>query len=186
MTTKGLQIRSERPSSIDHDSPRGLELDETEDHWIRDVAAGTWTRVIVVPRRTKFHPSEGEGGPDLGTLSGKRSHIPTSIEVVCDNWKAAGFDDALLGEQLWTGKCVFKESWDHVSDEAEADPVASVAHLLREVSEVTAKDKGDGIPLPNGLVFTDLAEYSLVNDLSGEALDGHLVTMAKHEEITEV
>ena len=92
-------------SIFDHDSSRGLELTDTEDHWIRDVAAGTWTRVIVVPRRTKFHPSEGEGGPDLGTLSGKRSHIPTSIEVVCDNWKASGIDEALLGEQLWTGRC---------------------------------------------------------------------------------
>ena len=146
-------------SIFDHDSSRGLELDETEDHWIRDVAAGTWTRVIVVPRKAKFHPSEGEGGPDLG--------IPRRLRVVCDNWKAAGFDDALLGEQLWTGKCVFKESWDHMTDEAESDPVASVAHLLREVSAVTAKDSGDGIPLPNGLVFTDMEEYSLVDDLWG-------------------
>ena len=74
------------------------------------MAAGTWTRVIRVPRKAMFHPSEGEGGPDLGTLSGKRSTIPLYVESVCDNWKAAGFDDALLGEKLWTGKCVFKES----------------------------------------------------------------------------
>ena len=75
------------------------------------MAVGTWTRVIVVPRKAMFHPSEGDGGLDLGALSGKRSHIPTSVEAVCDNWKAAGFDDALLGEKLWTGKCVFNESW---------------------------------------------------------------------------
>ena len=52
-------------SIFDHDSPIGLEVEENEDRWIHDVAAGTWTRVIVVPRKTMFHPSEGEGGPDL-------------------------------------------------------------------------------------------------------------------------
>ena len=80
----------------------------------------------------------------------------------------------------------FRESWDQMSDEAEADPIARVAQLVREVASVTAEDGRGRAPLPNGLVFTDLAEYSLVDDLSGEALDGHLVTMAKHEEITEV
>ena len=59
-------------SIFDHDSPMGLGLDETTDHWIRDVAAGTWTRVIVVPRKSAYHPSEGEDGPDLATLSGRR------------------------------------------------------------------------------------------------------------------
>ena len=36
------------------------------------------------------------------------------------------------------------------------------------------------------MVFSEIVEYSLTDDLSGEALDGHLVTMAKREEITEV
>ena len=90
------------------------------------------------------------------------------VEAVCDNWKAAGFDDALLGEKLWKGKCIFNESWDNMTDETAPDPIASVARLMKEVSAVTGKDKE--VNLPNGLVFTNLAEYSLVDDLSGEAL----------------
>ena len=71
-----------------------------------------------------------------------------------------------------------------MTDETAPDPIASVARLMKEASAVTGKD--NEVNLPNGLVFTDLAEYSLVDDLSGEALDGRLVTLAKHEEITEV
>ena len=40
--------------------------------------------------------------------------------------------------------------------------------------------------LPGGLVFTDVAEYSPTDDLSGDPLDGQLVTIAKREEVTEV
>ena len=36
------------------------------------------------------------------------------------------------------------------------------------------------------MVFTDIAEYSLTDDLSGEALDGQLVTIANREEVTEI
>ena len=120
------------------------------------------------PRKSLYHPSEGEGGPDLATLSGKRSTVPLSVETVCDNWKSAGFDDVLLGDKLWTGRCVFNETWD-------------------DITNGTAMDRVEVKPnLPNGLVFTDVEEYSLTDDLSGEALDGHLVTLAKREEITEV
>ena len=38
-------------SIFDHDSSMGLGTDVIEDHWIRNAAAGTWTRVIVVPMR---------------------------------------------------------------------------------------------------------------------------------------
>ena len=120
----------------------------------------------------------------MATLSGKRSTVPLYVESVCDNWKSAGFDDALLGEKLWTGKCVFNESWDSMTDETAPNPIASVARLMKEVSAVTGRE--EEVSLPNGLVFTDLAEYSLVDDLSGEALDGYLVTLPKHEEITDV
>ena len=171
-------------SIFDHNSPIGLEVEENEDRWIHDVAAGTWTRVIVVPRRTMFHPSEGEGGPDLGTLSRRRSTIPLYVESVRDNWKSARFDEALLGDKLWTGRCVFDESWEEMTDEADQGPLASVTKLMKEISAATVEDKK--VNTSSALVFTDLAEYSLVDDLSGEALDGHLVTMAKHEELTEV
>ena len=91
--------------------------------------------------------------------------MPLSVEMIRDDWKAAGYDDALLGDKLWTGRCVFNESWDNI----------------------TATDQVEVKPeLPNELVFTNVEEYCLIDDLSEEALDGHLVTLAKHEEITEV
>ena len=101
-------------SIFDHDSSIGLEVDDAEDHWLRDAAAGTWTRVIKVPRRKTFHPSEGEGGPNLGSLSGTRSTIPMHVEAVRDNWKAAQLDEDLLGDKLWTGRCIFRVHEEHI------------------------------------------------------------------------
>ena len=40
--------------------------------------------------------------------------------------------------------------------------------------------------LPGGLAFTDIAEYSLVDDLTGEPLDATAVTIAEREEVTEM
>ena len=48
------------------------------------------------------------------------------------------------------------------------------------------KDAKGAIDLPGRLVFTDVAEYSLRDDLSGEPFGGVLVAMAKREEITEI
>ena len=57
---------------------------------------------------------------------------------------------------------------------------------MDEASEPTEVNRVDhAAELPGGLVFTDIAEYSLTDDLSGEALDGQLVTIAKREEATE-
>ena len=39
---------------------------------------------------------------------------------------------------------------------------------------------------PGRLVFTNIPEYSVVDDLSGEELPASLVTIAKREEITEI
>ena len=39
---------------------------------------------------------------------------------------------------------------------------------------------------PGKLVFTNVPEYSLVDDLSGDPLPAPLVTLAKREEITEM
>ena len=35
-------------------SRMGLQLEESEDHWIRDETTATWTRVIVIPRKTPY------------------------------------------------------------------------------------------------------------------------------------
>lgn len=40
--------------------------------------------------------------------------------------------------------------------------------------------------MPSGLVWNDLAEYSLVDDLTGEELDPWLVTAAKYEEVVQM
>ena len=71
------------------------------------------------------------------------------MDTIRENWKAAGFDDTPLGEKLWTGKCVFHETWD-------------------DVTNGTTMDRVEVKPgLPNGLVSTDAEEYSLVDDLWG-------------------
>ena len=77
-------------------------------------------------------------------------------------------EDVPCVDEVWTGKSVFYEKWDEASEPTEVNRVDRVADLL------------------GGLVFTDIAEYSLTDDLSGEALYGQLVTIAKREEVTEI
>ena len=48
------------------------------------------------------------------------------------------------------------------------------------------KDEKGAMYLPGRLVFTDVEEYSLKDDSSGDPLDGALVTLAKREEIAEM
>ena len=54
-----------------------------------------------------------------------------------------------MGDTLGTGKCFFTEAWEDITTDATMDRV-----------EVEPS-------LPNGLVFTDSEEYTLVDDLSG-------------------
>ena len=76
-----------------------------------------------------------------------------------------------MGSQLssddscWTGKVVFYERWTDASEQV----------------EVIQK-----IDLPGDLVFRDIPEYSLTDDLSGTPLDATVVTAAKHEEVKEM
>ena len=51
-------------SIFESGSQMGLQLEETEDHWMRGETSATWTRVIVVPRKSPYHPEEeGLSGP---------------------------------------------------------------------------------------------------------------------------
>ena len=113
-------------------------------------------------------PNEGEGGPDVATLSGKRTTIFSDGGSRRDNWKEVDLGARPLNGVSWIGRCVFYETWD----------VATNSVQLESVQKK--------VDLPNGLVFNNIDEYSLTDDLSGEALEGPLVTMAKHEEVTEV
>ena len=139
-------------SIFDHESPMGLELDESADRWTRDEASATWTRSIVAPRKRFYHPNEGEGCPDLSTLSGKRSTLPSSGKTVRDNSKVTEIEDCPLDGKLWVGKCISHEIWEDATSPEEINRV------------------GRNLDLPNGLVFTDAEEYSLTDDLLWTAI----------------
>ena len=42
------------------------------------------------------------------------------------------------------------------------------------------------VDLPGDLVFRDIPDYRLTDDLSGKPLDATMVTAAKHEEVVEI
>ena len=45
-------------SIFESDSLIRLPLDEREDHWMHDETTATWTRIIAVPRKGFYYPSE--------------------------------------------------------------------------------------------------------------------------------
>ena len=57
--------------------------------------------------------------------------------------------------------------------------MSCTVQLLQGLSDQVEKDVKGATDLPGRLAFTDVAEYSLTDDLSREPLDGALVTMAK-------
>ena len=94
LLSSGGSSEAELGASIfDHGSPMGVIPDESADRWGRDLSTATWTRSIVVPRREFYHPSEGEGGPDLSTLSGKRITVPSDGKPIRDDWKTTAIED---------------------------------------------------------------------------------------------
>ena len=104
----------------------------------------------------------------MSTLRNTRLTIPSVGRSIKDDWRATVVEDGPSAEEPWVGKSVFYETWDEASEPTEVSRVDRVADL------------------PGGLLFTDIAEYSLTDYLSGEALDGQLVTLAKREEVTEI
>ena len=163
-------------SIFDYNSPMGVIPDESGDYWHRGPMAATWTRFITVPRRDAFYPNEGEHGPNLATLRNTRVTIPSKGPQVKDDWRkeAAGNDlTAPVSDELWVGRCIFYETWNEASES-------------EEISRVDPVGVGGRPDLPADLVFTDIPEYSLVDDLSKEWLDGSMVTIAKREELTEI
>ena len=60
---------------------------------------------------------------------------------------------------------MFYEKWTEASEQTE------VSHVVE---------------IPGDLVFQDIPEYSLMDDLTGKALEATQVTGAKHEEVTEI
>ena len=101
---------------------------------------------------------------DLGDLS---RTIASEGKVVQDNWRKTEMAEGPCEDSaIWAGSCIFRESWSTTSEEV---------HQI---------DRAAGIP--GSLVFTNIPEYSLVDDLSGDSLPAPLVTLAKREEITEM
>ena len=164
----GIGGKPGEESIFDYGSSIGLLPDSEGDYWVRDAAASTWTRVIVVPRKEYYHPSEGAErsetqGPLLEDLADFRRTILSDGKVVQDNWRKAEASEG-PGLERWTGSCIFREKWSATSE------------------EVNRVDRA--ADLPGTLVFTNIPEYSTIDDLSGEPLPPSLVTVAKREEIT--
>jgi len=164
-------------SIFDYGSSVGLLPEAEEDHWLHDKAASTWTRVIVVPRKAYFHPEEGrKGGPSPEDLGDMRKTITADGRISRDDWRKADLADGPEGSPSeWVGSCVFRESWSTTSEDAQRGFVDSLSTV-----------DVDSLDHPGSLVFTDVPEYSLIDDLTGEDLPGPLVTIAKREEITEM
>ena len=126
--------------------------------WVYDETTATWTRIIVVPRKEFYHPSEGLErstmiGPVLSSPRDSRVTIPQREKIVKDNWrKVAMHESPTCTSEEWTGKFIFCENW-------------AGASMPEEVNQVDRA--GD---LPGGLVFTNIPEYSLLDDLTGEPL----------------
>ena len=96
----------------------------------------------------------------LANLGDLRRTITSLGKVVQDYWRKAEMQAGPYEDlESWTGSCIFRESWSTTSE---------------EVSQVDRA--GD---LPGSLVFANIPEYSLVDDLSGEPLPPPLVTLAK-------
>ena len=160
----------------------GILPDAEGDYWAHDDAASTWTRMIVVPRMEYYRPGEGaEGersqGPLLEDLGDLRKTITSDGGVTQDNWRKAemsdGPDDV---SKEWTGSCVFRERWS----------VTSKGLLTGSLSATGVGQVDRATDPPGKLVFTNIPEYSVVDDLSGDPLPASLVTLAKREEITEM
>lgn len=81
-------------SSFDYGSKLGLLPYSERDYWVHDKAASSRTRVIVVPRKEFYHPSEGlersvMTGPVLASLRDLRLTITSSGKVArsSDAWR---------------------------------------------------------------------------------------------------
>ena len=109
----------------------GLQPEESGDHWMRDETSATWTRGIVVPRKSPYHPEEeGLSGPlrdqlrpRVISLRDARLTVRSNGESTRDNWKQAANDEA---KEPWTGRCFFFDKWSEASDDCKAE-VAAVA-----------------------------------------------------------
>ena len=120
----------------------------------------------------------------MSTLRNTRLTVPSAGRSIRDDWRVTAVEErpcefslresclkvraSSCLEELWTGQSIFYETWDEASEPTEVNRVDRAAEL------------------PGGLFLTDIAEYSLTDDISGEALDGPPVTIAKREEVTEI
>ena len=195
--TRGLQTdrgesENQDGSIFDHGSRMGLIPGEDEDRWLHDEKTATWTRVIRVPRKTLYHPGEGiadhpegasleEKGPELCTLRSARMTIPEDGRSFRDDWRASSSDDLL--EDYWVGRCVFYEDWASASGSESSGvqpdgsplPVARVLGLIQGMKASVETERN--VKMPDGLIFQDLYEYSLVDDLTGKPLDPSLLRL---------
>jgi len=80
--------------------------DSKKDYW--EETKTSWIRHHVLPRRLLFHPGAAPGGPDLHTISRRRT-TTTSMSTSSDEWDGKdGIRERQ--EQQWTGRTTFIKS----------------------------------------------------------------------------
>ena len=96
-------------SIFDYGSKMGQLPYVEGDDWEYDRATATWTRVIVVPRKDFYHPSEwlersAATGPILANFRDWRLTIPLVGKAVKDNWRKAEMHESPTSDsEEWTG-----------------------------------------------------------------------------------
>ena len=195
--------RGEEGESIFEPASRvGLEASAAKDHWQYDPSKSSWTRFIVVARVEFFHPGEGvaeekrDEGPKLSSLRDCRWTLPDGVRPIKDSWRREAGELEIGGDLVeWTGKVVFFERWaqddsDQDSEEAELKSEMQGMELGSRGARVQSTEyrvSVNGVAsIPGDLVFQDIPERNIADDLAGKPLEAVRATSAKHEELTEM
>ena len=93
-------------SIFDHGSRMGIIPEESQDYWVRDLTTATWKRLIVVPRREFYHPSEGSADsstpmlcPDLYILRDTMLTMPSVGKSMKDDWRTTAMESGPCVEE---------------------------------------------------------------------------------------
>ena len=124
-------------------SKMGLEKGDS-DYWRYDANNATWTRFIVVPRTSFFHPSEGAAeekgcpGPKLLDLRNYRWTVADGIPPIQDAWKKDAGEMECNGSSVeWTGRVLFGEKWASAGMDGDAEE--AILHAEMQVLEKIPK-----------------------------------------------
>ena len=130
-----------------------------------------------------------EEGPKLSSLRDCRWTLPDGVRPIKDNWRKEAGELEIGGDLVeWTGKVVFFERW--AQDDLDQD--SEETELKSEMQGMEQRSRGAGVSvngvasIPGDLIFQDILERNVTDDLTGKLLEAVRVTSAKHEELTEM